>query len=107
MIKIQSKMEETEISFYDEKIWLTNQDFQRLKENLFIEFNEGKNRIRTQVKLEELNFQQFNCLVYKHQAIFADKTFKTLDVRHIHDSGIKYFSIVDSYKENSKNKFPK
>ena len=93
-------MEETTISFNDEKIWMTNENFERLKNNLYLEYCETKYgpTERIQIQLEDLNYQQFNCLVYKHQANYVDSKFKSLDVRFIFKNGIKYFSKIDKKK---------
>lgn len=100
MIKIESNIEETRVSFYDERIWMTNENFDRLKNNLYLEYSLKQNgpRQREQIQFEDLNYQQFNCLVYKHQANLIDHTSKILDVRSIFEKGIKYFSKVDKKK---------
>ena len=91
MIQITEKLERVELEYFGYKIAIPSKVYHTFTENLFVVKTQnkwGKNQLQTeviseQIKVEEINWFDFNLIYNKHIPNYNDSERKRIDIERL------------------------
>lgn len=94
MIKVIQEDLWVELSYLRFKVIILNERYETFKENLFVEYGQGK---RVKIGIEELTWGDFNLIFKKHIPKYNNPIQRRLDVEHLLSVTNWRTEVIDSY----------